>query len=231
MVVTTRSQTKQSRVPLQTKRSHVPLQKCLPIVTPQKAKGFKLMSSKMCGYNGFQYKKGKTYTLPEGEEPILCARGFHFCEKSTDCLLHVPHLNDGKPLRLFNVEAQGVVSYSGDKSAAKSITIGKEIKDLSMFDGAIQHSDGSTCTYKNFRFHSEDDQPAYISRSGNIKMWYINGKPGRKDDKPHYISSYEQRWYDEDERTHRDGGMPAVVNIINGHKEYFCHGVEYFPKL
>ncbi len=191
MTVTTRSQTKRS-----------PSQKCLPIVTPQKVKGFKLMSSKMCGYNNFKYKKGKTYTLPDGQEPEVCVRGFHFCKEATDCVLHVAHLVE-RPLRLFEVQAQHVVTEYG-KSAAKSITIGKEIKDLSIFDGPIQHSDGTTCTYnKNFRLHSENDQPAYVK--GQYMEWYKDGV------------------------RHRDGDKPAIV-YENGNC-YYSNGIQYIPKL
>ena len=35
----------------------------------------------------FQYEVGKTYSLPEGEKPILCSKGFHFCT-NIKALLH-----------------------------------------------------------------------------------------------------------------------------------------------
>lgn len=37
---------------------------------------------------GFQYEIGKTYEMEE--EPILCKRGFHFCEKLTDVAPYYP---------------------------------------------------------------------------------------------------------------------------------------------
>ena len=37
---------------------------------------------------GFQYEIGKTYEMKE--EPILCIRGFHFCEKLTDVSPYYP---------------------------------------------------------------------------------------------------------------------------------------------
>lgn len=51
----------------------------------------------MYGYKGFdkdlkcrqfQYEIGKTYEMEE--EPILCERGFHFCEKLTDIAPYYP---------------------------------------------------------------------------------------------------------------------------------------------
>lgn len=32
---------------------------------------------------GFEYEVGQTYE--EDVEPIVCDRGFHFCEKAADC--------------------------------------------------------------------------------------------------------------------------------------------------
>ena len=37
---------------------------------------------------GFQYEIGKTYEMDE--EPILCKRGFHFCEKLIDVAPYYP---------------------------------------------------------------------------------------------------------------------------------------------
>ena len=37
---------------------------------------------------GFQYEIGKTYKI--NEEPILCRRGFHFCEQLSDVATYYP---------------------------------------------------------------------------------------------------------------------------------------------
>lgn len=39
---------------------------------------------------GFQYEIGKTYEMEE--EPILCEKGFHFCEKLTDIASYYPFI-------------------------------------------------------------------------------------------------------------------------------------------
>lgn len=39
---------------------------------------------------GFQYEIGKTYEMEE--EPILCERGFHFCEKLIDVASYYPFI-------------------------------------------------------------------------------------------------------------------------------------------
>lgn len=43
--------------------------------------GWKATDYYMRGYGEFQFEIGQTYKLPDGEEPDVCSKGFHFCPK------------------------------------------------------------------------------------------------------------------------------------------------------
>lgn len=60
-------------------------------------KGFKGFDKNLC-CRGFQYEVGKTYEMEE--EPILCKRGFHFCETLEQAETYYPL-----------VDYYGVLSY------------------------------------------------------------------------------------------------------------------------
>ncbi len=179
MPVTTRSQRKEAR-------------KCLPIV-----KGFKLMGKNMRGYNKFRYQVGKTYSLPFDQTPIMCRTGFHFCEKAVDCLDYVGHLMGQRPLRLFEVEAKDVKKSDsdGEKRVAHTITITKEIFDLSAVSGKIVGPDGVTRNYVNSKVHSENDEPSIVSADKTQQEWCKDGKRHRDGDKPAVVTPFIQEWW------------------------------------
>ncbi len=202
-------------MPVTRSQSKKESKKCLPIV-----KGFKLMGKDMRGYKKFQYRLSKTYSLPDNQKPIMCENGFHFCEKAKDCLQYVPHLLRQRPLRLFRVEAQDVAG--NDKKVSKTITIKKEVKDLSFLSGKITHSDGSVGNYVNFTLHSENDEPSLVSEDGLIKEWHVDGKLERGGDKPAYHDPAEDKWFKAG-KLHRDGDKPAIV--CGGDKEWYVNDV------
>ena len=78
----------------------------------------------------FQYEIGKTYTMPEGETPKLCERGFHAISDEQSPLsvfgFYPPALS-GKPSRYCEVELSGVVEHDEDKYVGSKIKIGAEI--------------------------------------------------------------------------------------------------------
>ena len=71
---------------------------------------------------GFQYEVGKTYGMDE--DPICCERGFHFCEKASDCFNYYSFDPDNK---VAEVEALGKVNTEGKKSCTNKIKIVREI--------------------------------------------------------------------------------------------------------
>ena len=77
-----------------------------------------------------QYEIGKSYTLPDGETPALCERGFHAISDKCSPLNvfdYYPPCCNGKPSRYCEVEVSGNVEKGTDKVAGSKITIGAEI--------------------------------------------------------------------------------------------------------
>jgi hypothetical protein len=65
-------------------------------------KGYKVFNSDWTCQD-FQYEVGKTYEMDE--EPIICKRGFHFCQKLKDCFYFYPFNKD--LIKIAEVEALG----------------------------------------------------------------------------------------------------------------------------
>ena len=73
---------------------------------------------------GVQYEIGKTYHV-DGEIE-LCENGLHFCEHLVD----VYQFYDVGNSRYFEVEASGDIKTDGVKSAARELTILRELPEL-----------------------------------------------------------------------------------------------------
>ena len=70
----------------------------------------------------FQYKVGKSYEMDV--EPIICDRGFHFCQKLENCFEY--YIFDPKS-KVAEVEAYGDVISKDGKSCTNKIKIVREI--------------------------------------------------------------------------------------------------------
>ena len=70
----------------------------------------------------FQYEIGKTYEMEE--EPIICERGFHFCENPIDVFGYYEFT---KNIRICKVEALGTIIQEGTKYVTNKIKILEEI--------------------------------------------------------------------------------------------------------
>src|SRR3984893_893494 len=84
-------------------------------------KGFKAFNDDFT-CRDFQFELDKTYELPEGQVPVLCSRGFHFCTMPLDC----NNYYNGNNSRHAEVEAWDVI-HDNDKSVARKIHIVREI--------------------------------------------------------------------------------------------------------
>ena len=72
---------------------------------------------------GFQYKVGETY---EHNGNIgMCGKGFHFCQKASDCF---GYYSFDKNNKVAEVEAIGLVETQGNKSVTDKIKIVREIE-------------------------------------------------------------------------------------------------------
>ncbi len=88
-------------------------------------KGYKVFNPDWtCNPNGkpFQYEVGKTYE--EDVKPMVCDRGFHFCEKASDCFNFYKFNPENK---VAEVLALGEVDSDGVKSCTNKIQIVREI--------------------------------------------------------------------------------------------------------
>ena len=88
-------------------------------------KGFKVFNPDWtCNPNGkpFQYAVGGTYE--EDVKPMVCDRGFHFCEKAADCFNYYQFNPENK---VAEVLALGEVDTDGTKSCTNKIQIVREI--------------------------------------------------------------------------------------------------------
>ncbi|MDR3595145.1 pentapeptide repeat-containing protein [Clostridium sp.] len=84
-------------------------------------KGFKVFNSDWT-CRGFQYEVGKIFKH-EGDIG-LCNRGFHFCQKASDCFNYYSFDSSNK---VAEVEAIGLVETEGNKSVTNELVIIREI--------------------------------------------------------------------------------------------------------
>jgi len=91
--------------------------------TAKPIRGYKVFNSDWT-CRGFQFEVGQTYSLPDGQEPISCKQGFHFCEIAADCFNYYAFDSSNK---VAVVEAIGVVVINGDKSCTNVIKVIEEV--------------------------------------------------------------------------------------------------------
>ena len=94
------------------------------IMGKKKQKYYKAFNKDLC-CRGFQYEIGKTYKMDES--PVLCRRGFHFCDSVANVYSFYAMSND---TRVCEVEPLGeiVAEEDGSKFVTNEIKIVKEIK-------------------------------------------------------------------------------------------------------
>ena len=84
-------------------------------------KGYKVFNSDWT-CREFQYEVGKTYE--ENITPETCSRGFHFCERASDCFKYYPFNSRNK---VAEIVALGDIDTDGVKSCTNKIQIIREI--------------------------------------------------------------------------------------------------------
>ena len=84
-------------------------------------KGFKVFNPDWT-CRGFQFEVGQTYE--EDVKPMVCDRGFHFCEKAADCFNYYQFNPENK---VAEVIALGEVDSDGVKSCTDKIQIVREV--------------------------------------------------------------------------------------------------------
>lgn len=191
---------------------------------------------------GFQYEVGQTYTIDE--YPIMCRRGFHFCQLPVSVVNYYNWINnDCQDMRFAEVEAYGALT-EGDKSVTDKIKIVREITreefeklctgqfeiyhakrhyyqgQLHRDDGpAIEYKNGDKYWYKNGQLH-RDDGPS-IEYSNGFWEWYKNGQIHRDDGPAVQWPDSSIYWY-KNGQLHRDDG-PAVERV-DGTRIWYRYG-------
>ena len=100
-------------------------------------KGFKVFNPDWT-CRGFQFEVGKIYE--EDVKPMVCDRGFHFCEKASDCFDYYSFNSENK---VAEVEALGEVDCDGKKSCTNKIHI---IRELTWHEVLDLVNSGKDCT-------------------------------------------------------------------------------------
>ena len=103
----------------------------------------------------FQYAVGETYEMEE--VPIVCERGFHFCERAVDCFNYYDFDPKNK---VAEIEALGDIDSDGSKSCTNKIHIIREIPWKEILDLV---NTGNGCTGMG----NSGDQNSGNRNSGN----------------------------------------------------------------
>lgn len=125
----------------------------------------------------FYYKEGRTYTLPEGEEPKLCECGFHACALPIDVFAYY---NSGfVNVEFHEVELEGVSEerLSDSKVTGNKITIGRKITPEEMVEISIQMMLEDKEKYfggKDVIVITKDTMHNYLTTDGKIlsETWF-----------------------------------------------------------
>lgn len=110
----------------------------------------------------FQYAVGETYEMEE--VPIVCERGFHFCERAVDCFNYYGFDPKNK---VAEIEALGDIDSDGSKSCTNKIHIIREIPWQEILD-LVNTGDGCTGMGNSGNWNSGD------WNSGNWNSGYHN---------------------------------------------------------
>lgn len=131
--------------------------------------GYKATDYYMRGYGDFQYELGKVYTLPDGEEPVLCEKGFHFCRFPWDISKYY-RLGRVFKVRALVKESEWELSdeISVSKFAAKSIEL---LEEVPIYE--------TRCVYFKGLYFCESDEDyldciKWCSDKNTLTSWCLN---------------------------------------------------------
>ncbi len=117
---------------------------------------------------GFQYEVGKEYSLPEGEHPKVCDRGFHACESPLEVLDYYFMDDDCKIARFCEVEQSGELSKEEKctKVASSRIKIKAEINFADLIKLGIEWLKAEKVKSKG-RWNDNGERMAKIGSRGD----------------------------------------------------------------
>lgn len=190
-------------------------------------KGFKVFNPDWtCNPNGkpFQYAVGGTYE--EDVKPMVCDRGFHFCEKAADCFNYYQFNPENKVAKVL---ALGEVDTDGTKSCTNKIQIVREIPWAELLEivntgkgctGLCNSGDWNKCNFSNGCFNTvspkiylfnKPSEWTYGDWLNSEACYLLNQIPG---DVPEYI--YLSDMTDEEKAAHPEaettGGYLKILD-------------------
>jgi hypothetical protein len=126
---------------------------------------------------GFQYEVGKTYKM--GGKPVLCHRGFHFCENVADCFGY--YFFDPRN-KVAEVEALGevVTDEYGGKSCTNEIRIAREVSWAEML--TLANSGKRNTGYNNSGDCNSGNRNSGCCNSGDLNSGNRNYGHGNSGD-------------------------------------------------
>jgi hypothetical protein len=93
--------------------------------------GYKVVSARSLSIHGgkprVRYDVGPTVRLPDGQQPVACQVGFHYCPVARDCLRYVGWQRRHRLLRVSVPDDATVVTDDGCKCAASALTVVEDV--------------------------------------------------------------------------------------------------------
>ena len=186
--------------------------------------GFKAFTAGMMCKNDFQYASNQTYKM-EGD-PIMCVRGFHFCELSVDVL---PYCDNNAVFARVTAPKGASVMRDNDKTVTNEIKIGANLTYNELLscmpDGEIIRPNGEREWYRNGLRHRDDDLPAMKRYCGTL-IWFKNGLIHRENGQPAVIRASGTCEWHKNGQFHRDDDLPAIERS-DGVREWIRNGMRH----
>ena len=132
-------------------------------------KGYKAFNKNLT-CRGYQYEIGKTYEMKD--KPILCKKGFHFCENIAD-VFNYYNLNE-KETRVCEVEALGDIEKDDEDSKRATNKI-KIIREITWKELKEKYKDKEAGGWFNTGlFNTNEPNARLFNKMSDIKMSDIN---------------------------------------------------------
>lgn len=191
-------------------------------------KGYKVFNSDWT-CKGFQYEVGKTFKCDGNIES--CGKGFHFCQKASDCFNYYRFDSNKK---VAEVEAVGLVETQNDKSVTNEIKIIREIewaelltivnegKDCTGFrnTGNRNTGDWNSTSFSSGFFNSEEQELYFFNKPTSLKRNELSDLKGLSVLRWNYENSwwiYSENMTDEEKTAHPEyettGGYLKTVDF------------------
>lgn len=149
-------------------------------------KGYKVFNSDWT-CRGFQYEVGKTFKHDGNIE--LCGKGFHFCQKASDCFNYYRFDSNNK---VAEVEAVGLVETQNDKSVTSEIKIIREIEWAELLTivnegkdctglcntGNCNTGDRNSTSFSSGFFNSKEQELYFFNKPTSLKRDELSGLKG-----------------------------------------------------